>query len=597
MCVCLGGGKIVKSLMAALLLFATAVQNATADDKRTLEACDTLPGQYNGPEHIYTIYNNQSQCLFWKEDLLPTQSTTQDVGTFAFYKVEGKDNAYYIYDCSMGQWLTYEVKDDYGKADKGTGQKNYIKLVNTKDSASSFVITEKNNGYEIRLVDTKGELPSTPWYLNYYGGYKDYGNNTIGIWWHDGGKDDGSLWFLGTPHSTEQIAVATTEPDKAGDRRLENVFTMHNGYNAGVGRDMKPTAEDDGHFVFYQVDGIKDAYYIYDYSKGKWLTYDKKESYKTGTGDYGEKDFVQLSDTMGNYFYITSCATRGVTGYQIQPYTTSGAAALVYLNYYTGAHLNKTNTLGFYTHDGNRDSGSLWKLDATDPHEKPISEEGTNSKFDYLGDVNISLTRTLKAGVWNTFCVPFNISAARITSVFGEGCKVREFTSVEDEDGKNTLVFSEAKAIEAGKPYLVNPDRDIQNPTFQYATLLEQTAQSVEKDGYSMVGTYGQATLTTDGTNLFLTASNRFKKPKDAQDKHNVLKGLRAYFVVPNGTNEAKMYALIDGEPTAIEDIDSDGPAQEKSAIYNIQGQYMGTNLEKLGRGVYIQNGKKFIVK
>ncbi len=600
----IGGGKIAGSLLALLLLLVAPVQRAQAENTLTLEASSTMPDSVGGPEHVYVLHNNQNTNIYWKADLTPTNAQ-KDLGTFAFYQVEGKDNAYYIYDCSAGQWLTYEVKDSYGDPKNGQGKPSYVTLSSSKNEQAYFIISSASAGYLIELVNTAGERPGTRWYLNYFDGYSDKTkDNTLGIYWHgwdDNQKDAGSLWILATPPSSAPIQVATTEPSAAAaaDKRLEHVFVMHNGYGAGVGLQVKPTTEEDehGHFVFYK--GQEEAeYYIYDYSQGKWLTYDKRDAYNpSGAAMYGEYNFVKFSDTRASSFYITyvTCDKGEVKGYQIQPYKTDGTPDKVYLNYYWGAQKNLQNTIGFYTHPGTIDLGSLWTLEATDPHQRTISEEGTASQFDYLGDVDVTLSpRTLKAGSWNTLCLPFSVSADSVASVLGNGCELREFTSADAES--KTLNFTEATQIEAGKPYLVKPAADVKNPTFPCRIIQEGEAQKVEHAVYGMVGTYGQATLTTDGTNLFLAAGNVFKKPMDAQNKHNILKGLRAYFTVPAGTNEAQVHAIVEGELTAIDAVADDAGVQP-SPVYDLQGRCMGSNLSGLGRGVYVQNGRKFVVK
>lgn len=595
-----GERKALWPLMALCLLLAMAAQKTWADSTLTLEASTKLPGEAVGdesvPEHVYTLHNAQNPPLYWREDLLPDNGK-QNWGTFAFYAVDGVADAYYIYDCSMGQWLVYDVKDSYGAAQKGTGKKDYITLSDTRNDKAFFIAETAGKGYQFGLVDTNGKQPSVPWYINFYGGYSVNTTNTLGIWWHNGEKDAGSQWLLALPPSSDGIEVATTAPEDAGDNRLEHVFTLQNGYGASVGLTLMPTTDEDGHYVFYKVDGVDNAYYIYDYSKGKWLTYDMRESYNPDhEAKHGEKDFVKLSAEKGNYFFIEQCQMNGIKGYEIQPYTSNGDVSDVYLNYYTGAHLNKTNTLGYYTHHGSRDLGSLWRLEATDPHRRTISELGTASQFDYLGDVDVTLTRTLKTGSWNTLCLPFNVSEAQLKTALGESCRLRQFSSV-DGDGK-TLRFTQATAVEAGKPYLVDPAADAVNPVFTTSTIREDLAQAVQQGQYSMVGTYGQATLTTDGTNLFMTAENRFKKPKDNLNKHNILKGLRAYFTVPAGTDSAVMQAVIDGQATAIDNISADTDSSaEQSPVYNLQGQHMGNGLEGLAPGVYIQNGKKHVVR
>jgi hypothetical protein len=49
------------------------------------------------------------------------------------------------------------------------------------------------------------------------------------------------------------------------------------------------------------------------------------------------------------------------------------------------------------------------------------------------------------------------------------------------------------------------------------------------------------------------------------------------------------------GSLTEIENIFSEPVREEDSKVYNINGQRLGSN--SLQKGIYIKNGKKFIVK
>lgn len=75
------------------------------------------------------------------------------------------------------------------------------------------------------------------------------------------------------------------------------------------------------------------------------------------------------------------------------------------------------------------------------------------------------------------------------------------------------------------------------------------------------------------------------------------MKGLRAYFIVPAGTNAAALRVKIDGTLTSINAIDGALLQVEAAPVYNMQGQRVGNSLEGLPRGVYVQNGKKYVVR
>lgn len=114
-------------------------------------------------------------------------------------------------------------------------------------------------------------------------------------------------------------------------------------------------------------------------------------------------------------------------------------------------------------------------------------------------------------------------------------------------------------------------------------------------NGYYMVGTYGTTTLSTQGDNLFLGAENKFFKPSATG---NVMKGMRAYFEVPlNSADPSALVARIDGELTSVNAIDGGEASVKDSRVFNLNGQCVGNSLNGLARGIYIQNGKKYVVR
>lgn len=64
--------------------------------------------------------------------------------------------------------------------------------------------------------------------------------------------------------------------------------------------------------------------------------------------------------------------------------------------------------------------------------------------------------------------------------------------------------------------------------------------------------------------------------------------------------NNAKQQSFfgLDSEPTGIENVEIIcGQDKADANIFNLQGQYVGTSRSALTKGVYVQNGKKFVVK
>lgn len=223
-----------------------------------------------------------------------------------------------------------------------------------------------------------------------------------------------------------------------------------------------------------------------------------------------------------------------------------------------------------------------------------VLKESMTNTFTSQSNVKVQLDRSFADDGWYTFCVPFNVDADMLQSVFGEGVELRTF---KDMTG-TTMNFEARTSIEAGVPYLLKVAQTVQNPSFDGVDVVAPTStdgmpEAKGDGGYYMQGVYGVTTLKSDGSNLFLGDNNTFYKPVEGGEK---MKGMRAYFVVPQGTKIASLVANIDGEETAIDQI-HDAAVAVAAPVYNLGGQCVGNTLQGLARGIYVQNGKKYVVK
>lgn len=219
-----------------------------------------------------------------------------------------------------------------------------------------------------------------------------------------------------------------------------------------------------------------------------------------------------------------------------------------------------------------------------------VLNEVTINEFVAQSNVDVQLKRSLTPAQWNTFCVPFTISADVIAEKFGAGTLVYTFGSMNG----NVMNFKASTTIEAGKPYIVKPTKTVVDPIFTGVNIVASDPVKSGENGFFMQGTYGAKTdLLDDGTNLFLGEGNKFYKPAKGSTK---MKGMRAFFIVPQGTNLAALRANIDGATTAIDELTTVVEQPTDNRIYNLQGQFVGTSFEGL-HGVYVQNGKKVLVK
>lgn len=233
------------------------------------------------------------------------------------------------------------------------------------------------------------------------------------------------------------------------------------------------------------------------------------------------------------------------------------------------------------------------------PKEYTMDETKTQNVIEDCAYANVTLQRTLSKDYWNTFCVPFALDADQVTQYFGEGTQLRTY---EGNCNNNIVYFATVDNIEAGKPYIMKPGNAVvKNPTFEgvsmVATGLDENGnpQAVgDASTVQMKGIYNQILLKTDKTELFLGDNDLFYYPIDDIDARTI-GGLRAYFIVPQGTDIKKLRANLDGTPTSLDTIfDTE---ESNAPVYNLQGQCVGNSLRALKSGIYIQNGKKVVVK
>ena len=206
--------------------------------------------------------------------------------------------------------------------------------------------------------------------------------------------------------------------------------------------------------------------------------------------------------------------------------------------------------------------------------------------------VNVTLKRTISDIYLNPFCVPFDMTADQITAVFGEGSVVSAFTSV---TGK-VMNFEKVTTIAAGQPYIVQATKASTEISLDKVEMKLEPGSNVEQKSselsMSFNGIVSPYTFKkNDGTELFLDKNGNLRYPSTLPSQ---MKGMRAYFEVLGGTgNEAKVN--IGGGLSSIDKL-MNGEAMT-GKVYNLNGQYVGNTLDGLAKGLYIMNGKKYVVK
>lgn len=221
-------------------------------------------------------------------------------------------------------------------------------------------------------------------------------------------------------------------------------------------------------------------------------------------------------------------------------------------------------------------------------------KENLDNKLRKDQTVSYSVSRTFSKDYWNTLCLPFDVQESQVKQLFGNTHRLRTFTGNIDANG--TMIFTEAKEIKAGVPYLLKPAKTVESPIFTNViyTNAEPTVVSDPTGAFSFVGAFNPTELQTDGTELFLGNGDKLYKPSSS---HNRMNGMRAFFRIKKNSNALSngKYAIrFDDETTAIMDILPELKSHN-SRTYNLQGMIVDDS-QPLPPGIYVKNGKKICV-
>ena len=243
--------------------------------------------------------------------------------------------------------------------------------------------------------------------------------------------------------------------------------------------------------------------------------------------------------------------------------------------------------------------------------------------------------RTLfKDGAWNTLCLPFSLNSLEGTPL--AGATLMELSKTHPQNDKMYtgfdpstrtlyLYFKDATSIEAGKPYIIKWGGDgtnnIVNPVFTGVTMTTYAASGVNyenneyytvrvgNDGLNPVefrGSYSPVSLPlNDKSVLFLGAQNKLYWPNDDM----TLGSCRAYFWVDlDGTANVSAFVLDfgEGETTEIKTTDftfatphsqRENYTDKAGVWYTLDGRRIANGQKPTAKGIYINNGKKVVIK
>jgi hypothetical protein len=243
-----------------------------------------------------------------------------------------------------------------------------------------------------------------------------------------------------------------------------------------------------------------------------------------------------------------------------------------------------------------------FKVKVVSVHTVELDELATTAPAAATG-VNVKVKRTLNANKWSTICLPFAMTAEQVTSAFGAGTEIKDFTSwsskEDDETGdivSITIGFTPVTTMAANHPYLIKVANAI---TYEDGFTIENVNIAPEATPNKQIGKgkkrgtfYGNYVANSEVPENDLFVSNNKFYYSNGSTK---MKAFRGYFdlydylsILDEG--DARI-SMVDDDVTGINTVH--GANGNADGTYDLQGR----KVENPKKGLYINNGKKVVIK
>lgn len=230
------------------------------------------------------------------------------------------------------------------------------------------------------------------------------------------------------------------------------------------------------------------------------------------------------------------------------------------------------------------------------------------NKLEVDKQYNVTLkNRTFRSGRWYSVVLPFSVSQKQMKDVFGKDVKVLHYSDVEGTD--LNLFEHFYQMIVGGTPVLVKPSQEVPNPVFNNVTLTSKEVVDIVNTDFKCTGSWDNVDFPA--YSYFIDAkTNSFYQYDPTKVETNTVKphagAFRSWVIASENASTAKQLTMHingieeQGETTAIWNAISGNDDAEVATkgIYSLSGQKMNAaDTSSLPKGIYIVNGKKFIVK
>ena len=300
---------------------------------------------------------------------------------------------------------------------------------------------------------------------------------------------------------------------------------------------------------------------------------------------------IQTSDQGGN--------TTRLTGYSANTLTATDGTLLTISFTVDGSATEGDNTVTLANAVFSDDEANHYALTAggntvTIAGALTLTDDDTAAPAAVSG-IDVTLSRSFAVNKWYTICLPFVLTAEKVKTAFGENVKLGDFSGYTLSGSSIIVGFTPVTEMAANHPYIIKvTDAAVDNPTFNSVDIVagdpmnNKGEDATDDNIKAMIGVYSETTLEN---NWLYIKDNQFKYSNGTSK----VKAYRAYFRFCDFTDAMHSRSIIlDEDGTTgirlMEDAQADG-----EGWYDLSGRRLSG--KPASRGVYIQNGKKVVIK
>lgn len=216
-------------------------------------------------------------------------------------------------------------------------------------------------------------------------------------------------------------------------------------------------------------------------------------------------------------------------------------------------------------------------------------------------EANVKLTRKLTAGKWNALSLPFALTEEQVKQNFGEDVVLMEpdrLGDVSKGEDEKSIVMKRTTTMSPGKAYFLKPSVNTDVMNFENvkieACIGEEVIIGEDPDQAFFMSTFNKTDILGSGVYVLNEDGTLSIVPERGVENYYV-PGFTSFVAVPERWYGSDVKLVLETS-TGVESITVNN-VNSNDKIYTIAGQYVGTSLRGLAKGIYIVNGKKFLVQ